>query len=108
MGGTTTTTEEAKFQNLFERECAFLICCTLVEMTPNIWNINNEASIHVTGVRENLTDLRDTEVMIEITLGDESLVRFFGIGIVTFRRDGMPPISFRDVLYVPGMKKNLI
>jgi hypothetical protein len=36
------------------------------------------------------------------------LVRVVGIGIVTFRRDGMPPISFRDVLYVPRMKKNLI
>jgi hypothetical protein len=30
-GGTTTTIEEAKFHALFERECAFLICCTSVE-----------------------------------------------------------------------------
>jgi hypothetical protein len=62
----------------------------------------------MTGIREHLTDLRDTEVRMEIALGDDSLVRAAGIGIVTFRRDSMPPISFRDVLYVPGLKKNLI
>jgi hypothetical protein len=31
LGGTTTTMDEALFQAQFERECAFLICCTLVE-----------------------------------------------------------------------------
>jgi hypothetical protein len=62
----------------------------------------------MTGVREHLTDLRDTEVRMEISLGDDTLVRVVGIGIVTFQRDSMPPISFRDVLYVPGLKKNLI
>jgi hypothetical protein len=62
----------------------------------------------MTGVREHFTDLKDTEVMIEITLGDDTLVRVVGIVTITFRRDSMPPISFRDVLYVPGLKKNLI
>jgi hypothetical protein len=62
----------------------------------------------MTGVREHLTDLRDTKVRMEIALGDDSLVRVAGISIVTFQRDGMPPISFMDVLYVPGLKKNLI
>ena len=35
------------------------------------------------------------------------MVRVVGIGIVTFQRDGMPPISFMDVLYIPVMKNNL-
>jgi hypothetical protein len=62
----------------------------------------------MTVVKENLTDLRDTEVRMEISLGHDSLVRVVGIGSVTFQIDAMPPISFRDVLYVPGLKKNLI
>jgi hypothetical protein len=107
-GGMVATTKEATFQTLFERECAFLICCTSVETTPNIWYIDNGASSHMTGVREHLTDLRDTEVRMEIALGDDTLVRVAGCGIVTFQRDDMPPILFRDVLYVPGLKKNLI
>jgi len=28
LGGTSTTIDEAEFQAQFERECAFLICCT--------------------------------------------------------------------------------
>jgi hypothetical protein len=36
------------------------------------------------------------------------VVRVVGVGIVSFQRDGMPPISFIDVLYVPGMKKKFI
>jgi hypothetical protein len=62
----------------------------------------------MTGFKENLTDLRDIEVQMDISLGDDSLFRVYRIDIVTFRRDGMPPISFRDILYVPGLKKNLI
>jgi hypothetical protein len=48
-GGTATTTEEAEFQTLFERECAFLICCTSVETTPSIWYIDSGASSHMIG-----------------------------------------------------------
>jgi hypothetical protein len=46
----------------------------------------------MTGVREHLTDLRDTEVRMEIALGDDTLVKVVGRGIVTFQRDDMPPI----------------
>jgi hypothetical protein len=108
QGGTTTIAEEAEFQTQFERECAFLICCTSVETTPIIWYIDSGASSHMTGAREHFIDLRDTEVKMEIGLGDDTVVRVVGCGIVTFQRDGLPPISFRDVLYVPGLKKNLI
>jgi hypothetical protein len=96
-GGTAATAKEAEFQTQFERECAFLICCTSVETTPSIRYIDSKASSHITGVKEHLTDLRDTEVRMEISLGDDSLVRVVGIGVVTFRRDSMPPILFRDV-----------
>jgi hypothetical protein len=107
-GGTAATAEETDFQTQFQRECAFLICRTSVETAPSIWYIDSGASSHMNGVREHFTDLRDTEVRIEISLGDDTLVRLVGIGTVTFRRDSMPPISFTDVLYVPRLKKNLI
>jgi hypothetical protein len=106
--GTTATIEEADFQTQFQRECAFLICCTSVETTPSIWYIDSGASSHMTGVREHFSDLRDIEVRIEISLGDDRVVRVAGIGTVTFQRDSLPPISFTNVLYVPGTKKNLI
>jgi hypothetical protein len=107
-GGTTTIADETEFQAQFERECAFHICCTSVETTPSIWYIDNGASSHMTGLREHLTDLRDPEVRMGIALGDDSIVRVAGHGTITFQRESMPPLSFRDVLYVPGLKKNLI
>jgi hypothetical protein len=83
-GGTATTTDEEEFQEQFERECAFLICCTLVETTPNIWYIYSGASSHMTGVREHFTDLRDREVKMEFALGDDTIVRVAGRGTITF------------------------
>jgi hypothetical protein len=77
-------------------------------MAPSIWYIDSGASSHMTRIREHFYDLRDNEVRIEISLGDERVVRVIGVGTVAFQRDGMPPISFTDVLYVPRMKKNLI
>jgi hypothetical protein len=59
-------------------------------------------------VREHFTDLRDPEVRIEIALSHDTIVRVVGRGTITFQRESMPPISFRDVLYVLGLKKNLI
>jgi hypothetical protein len=85
----------------------WLICCTLVESTPSIWYIDNGASSHMTGVREHFTDLRDSKVKMEIALVDDIIVRVASRGTITFQRESMSPISFRDVLYVPGMK-NLI
>jgi hypothetical protein len=62
----------------------------------------------MTSVREHFTDLRDPEVKMEIALGDDTIVRVAGCGNVTFQRDGLPPISFKDVLYILGLKKNLL
>jgi hypothetical protein len=105
---TTTTIYGVEFHAQFERECAFLICCTSVESTPKIWYIDIGASSHMTGVRENFFDLRDPEFNMDISLDDDTIVRVVGHGTITFQREGLSTISFRDVLYVPGLKKNMI
>jgi hypothetical protein len=107
-GGTAATAEDIDFQTQFQQECAFPVCCSSVEYSLDIWYIDNGASSHITSVREHFTDLRDTEVRIDISLGDNRIVTVAGVGTVSFRREGLPPISFTDVLFVPGMKKNLI
>jgi hypothetical protein len=62
----------------------------------------------MTGVREHFSDLKGSEVRIDISPGDDRVVTVVGIGTVAFRRESLPPISFTDVLFVPGMKKKLI
>ena len=39
---------------------------------------------------------------------DESIVRTIGHGTITFQRESMSPMMLRDVLYVLGLKKNLV
>ena len=41
-------------------------------------------------------------------LGDDIMVRAFGRGTIRFDMDSMEPMLLRDVLYVPGLKKNLV
>jgi hypothetical protein len=100
--------EEDEFASQFERECSLIVCCSTVESPSRIWYIDSGASSHMSGVREHFTDLRDPEIKLEIVLGDNTIVRAVGRGTVSFQRELRPPLVFRDVLYVPGLKKNLI
>ena len=41
-------------------------------------------------------------------MGDDTVVRAVWRGTITFQRESMSPMILRDVLFVLGMKKNLI
>ena len=45
---------------------------------------------------------------MEVVLGVDSVVIAVGRGTITFWRESMSPMVLRDVLYVPGLKKNLV
>jgi hypothetical protein len=72
-----------------------------------MWYIDSGASRHMTGVREHLTDI--TEIGdVEVVLRDDRVVKAVGCGTVSFQRESLPPMLLREVLYVPGLKKNLV
>ena len=52
--------------------------------------------------------LSQAETDVEVVLGDDTVVRAVGCGTITFQRESMSPMILRDVLYVPGLKKNLV
>ena len=62
------------------------------------------------------SELSQGEIDVEVVLGDYTVVRAVGRGTITFQRESsitfqresMSPMILRDVLYVPGLKKNLI
>jgi len=62
----------------------------------------------MTGAREFFLELAERALDIDIVLGDDRTVRAIDVGIVTLERESLPPFKVMDVLYVPGMKKNLI
>ena len=62
----------------------------------------------MTGFRELFFEITERDISVEVELGDERVVRVVGRGTVAFQRESQPPLRFRDVYYVPGLKKNLI
>ena len=88
-----------------ERECAFP---STSGASSGIWYVDSGASRHMTGVREYFLELSESGTYIEVVLGDDNVVRAVGVGTLTFDREPKPPLKVSDVLYVSGMKKNLI
>jgi hypothetical protein len=108
LGGTIESTEEDESASQFEREMSLLVSLSIVETPSNVWYINSGASIHMSGVREHFIDLTETGIKLEIVLGNNTIVRAARCGTISFQRELRPPMVFRDVLYVPRIKKNLI
>eukprot|EP00253_Pinus_taeda_P025394 PITA_25394 len=88
-----------------QRECAFPATS---RASSSIWYVDSGATRHMTGVREYFSELLEGDTDMEVVLGDDNIVRAVGVGTLTFDRGPKPPLKVSDVLYVLGMKKNLI
>jgi hypothetical protein len=88
-----------------QRECAFPATS---RASSSIWYVDSGASRHMTRVREYFSELSEGDTDMEVVLGDDNIVTAVGVGTLTFDRGPKPPLKVSDVLYVPGMKKNLI
>ena len=62
----------------------------------------------MSGVREVFSEITERDIDVEVELGDDRVVRVVGKGTVAFQREFRPLQMFRDVYYVPGLKRNLI
>jgi len=62
----------------------------------------------MTGVRDQFTLFFERKLNLEVELGDDGIVRAVGEGTISFQRESLPPLKVTEVLYVPGLKKNLI
>jgi hypothetical protein len=62
----------------------------------------------MTGFREHLTNFVEKETHIHVVLGDDARYNVKGVGTSTFQLDSYMQLQLREVLYVPGMKRNLI
>ena len=73
-----------------------------------IWYIDSGASRHMTGVREQFSELSQQAVSHDIVLRDDRSFSVAGIGTVTFQRESSSPLKLTDMFCVPGLKKNLV
>jgi hypothetical protein len=106
-GQFATSAEIKEFSSRFEEDFS-LIACMASAMTSSTWYIDSGASCHMTGNINYFSQLTEKDMQFNIEMGDDGKYQAKGVGVVKFERESGKLLYLRDVLYVPGLKKNLV
>jgi hypothetical protein len=79
-----------------------------VSMGPKTWLVDNGASKHMTGYKEILSYFETKHFVEQVKLGDEKCYKIEGVGSISFRLESRARLHVDEVLYVPGLKKNIL
>jgi hypothetical protein len=106
---TAASTDIDEFSSRFDEDF-LLIACLSISSTraTRVWYIDSGASYHMTGLRKYFSSFREEEMNFDMEMGNKSKCTPVGRGIVTIQRESGKTFNFTNVLYVPGMTKNLI
>eukprot|EP00253_Pinus_taeda_P029002 PITA_29002 len=66
------------------------------------------ASFHMTSDKNLFSALMENDLKMHIEMGDDGRYSVLGVGTVAFEREHGCPLTLIDVIYVPGLKKNLV
>eukprot|EP00253_Pinus_taeda_P029923 PITA_29923 len=91
----------------FELEYS-LITCMVSSIMGSVWYLNSGASFHMTGDKELFSDLEEKYLQMHIEMGDDGKYSVTRLGMITFQREHRAPLILNNVIYAPGMKKNLV
>ena len=72
------------------------------------WLVDSGASKHMTGYKEILSDFKKKSFAEKVELGDEKCYKIEGVGSISFILESRARLHVDEVLYVPGLKKNLL
>jgi hypothetical protein len=85
-----------------------LIACMASSALGLVWSLDSGTSFHMTGDKELFSDLEEKDLKMHIEMGDNGRYSVTDIGTITFQRDSGNPFQLKDVMHVPGLKKNLV
>ena len=74
----------------------------------NDWVIDSGDSKHMTGFKESFVKLSEHESPHKVKLGDQFQYPIKGSGESSYKLDSGKYMKMKDVLFVPGLKKNLL
>eukprot|EP00253_Pinus_taeda_P035784 PITA_35784 len=77
-------------------------------VATNLWYVGSEVSFHMTRNKKYFNKLSEKDMQFDIEVGDNGKYRVKGTATVRFKRESGNPLYLRDVLYVLGLKKNLV
>ena len=89
----------------------YVLISTLTGTVTNgsdTWLIDSGASKHMIGYKESFSDLVQKDSPHKVKLGDDYQCPIKGVGEASYKLDSRKPMKMKDVLYVPGLKKNLL
>ena len=72
------------------------------------WLVDSGASKHMTGYKDSFSCLVQKESPHKVMVGDDSQYPIKGIGEASYKLDSRKPMKMKDVMYVLGLKKNLL
>ena len=70
--------------------------------------MDSGASRHMRGDHCALIDLTEQKSFVEVEMGDETTYSIRGIGSTSIKLDSGTNLKIIEILYVPGIKKNLL
>jgi hypothetical protein len=79
-----------------------------IAKSEKIWLIDNGAFRHMIGFNQNLANYQDKKFKAKVELGDDGTYDIKGFGSTYFRFQSGNIFHIDEILYVPGLKKNLI
>ena len=79
-----------------------------VSLGEYTWIIDSGASKHMSGQNKNLSKIEEKNFPQKVSLGDGYQYPIEGIGEASYKLDSGNPLKMKEVLYVPGLKKNLL
>ena len=89
----------------FELEFS-LITCMVSSVMGSVWYLDIGASFHMTRDKEIFNSLEEKDLQMHIKMGDDGRYSATKIGTFTFQRQSGKPILLKDVMHVPGLKRN--
>lgn len=72
------------------------------------WLIGSGVSCHITGYKEHLLNVKEKDSHLQVIIGDDASYSVKSVGSTSFKLDLRIPLHLSDVLFVPGIKRNLI
>jgi hypothetical protein len=72
------------------------------------WLIDSGASKHMTGQRDILSCISENKFSQKVTLGDDYQYPIKGVGESNYKLNSWNSLKMKNVLYVPGLTKNLL
>ena len=74
----------------------------------SVWFLDSGASFHMTRDKDLFSDLDEKDLGVHIEMGDDGRYSATSIGTISFERESGKTFILKDVMHVPGLKKNLI